>query len=375
MMLRHETHFAHDADDVPSNMVDRQRTPHAREPRTEGPQPRRNQPGRGFTLIELLVVIAIIAILIALLLPAVQQAREAARRTQCKNNLKQLALAVHNYMDTNKYLPPSATVDLSVTVTGNNGSWGVHGRLLNFLEQDNLFNIVDLNVAWDFQTPIDGLRIPLFQCPSEIKADQPRDPGGGKVTLYATNYGFNFGTWFVFDPATGRGGRGAFFPNASLTFADFLDGTSNTLLISEVKAWQPYMRNGGPPNTAMPQTVADAATVVMSGVQYKNTGHTEWPDGRVHHTGFTTTFPPNTQILITAPDGTMVDADYNSWQEGKNGRAGNPSYAIITARSWHPGIVNAALADGSVRSVGENIDINVWRALGTRDGGESISDF
>ncbi|MDF1743686.1 MAG: DUF1559 domain-containing protein, partial [Gimesia sp.] len=97
---------------------------------------------RGFTIIELLVVIAIIAILIALLLPAIQQAREAARRTQCKNHLKQLGLAVHNYASSYRYLPPGASVDLSVTSTGNNGSWGVHGRILPLLEQGNLYNNV-----------------------------------------------------------------------------------------------------------------------------------------------------------------------------------------------------------------------------------------
>ena len=94
---------------------------------------------RAFTLIELLVVIAIIALLIALLLPAVQAAREAARRTQCKNNLKQIALAVHNYTDVFRYLPPSACINPMITVTGNNGSWGIHGRILPYLEQGNLF--------------------------------------------------------------------------------------------------------------------------------------------------------------------------------------------------------------------------------------------
>ena len=92
---------------------------------------------RAFTLIELLVVIAIIAILIALLLPAVQQAREAARRSQCKNNLKQLGLAIHNYAETSNLLPISATINLSVSTTGNNGSWGVLGRLLPYLAQMN----------------------------------------------------------------------------------------------------------------------------------------------------------------------------------------------------------------------------------------------
>ncbi|MCH9723716.1 MAG: DUF1559 domain-containing protein [Planctomycetes bacterium] len=330
---------------------------------------------RGFTIIELLVVIAIIAILIALLLPAIQQAREAARRTQCKNHLKQLGLAVHNYASSYRYLPPGASVDLSVTSTGNNGSWGVHGRILPLLEQGNLYNNVDLSIAWDFQTAIDGLKIPVYACPSDPKSDQARDPGSGKVTLYPTNYGFNYGTWFVFDTTNGNGGNGAFFPNASLTIAAFTDGTSNTLLASEVKSWQPYTRNGGPSTTTIPSTASEAATITASGGQFKtNTGHTEWPDGRVHHTGFTVTMNPNTHVPYTNA-GTEYNADYNSWQEGKNGGAGSPTYAIITSRSHHIGVVNAVLVDGSVRTISENISLDIWRALGTRQNGEVLGEF
>ncbi len=330
---------------------------------------------RGFTIIELLVVIAIIAILISLLLPAIQQAREAARRTQCKNHLKQLGLAVHNYASSYRYLPPGASVDLSVTSTGNNGSWGVHGRILPLLEQGNLYNNVDLSIAWDFQTAIDGLKIPVYACPSDPKSDQARDPGSGKVTLYPTNYGFNYGTWFVFDTTNGNGGNGAFFPNASLTIAAFTDGTSNTLLASEVKSWQPYTRNGGPSTTTIPSTASEAATITASGGQFKtNTGHTEWPDGRVHHTGFTVTMNPNTHVPYTNA-GTEYNADYNSWQEGKNGGAGSPTYAIITSRSHHIGVVNAVLVDGSVRTISENISLDIWRALGTRQNGEVLGEF
>ena len=327
-----------------------------------------------FTLIELLVVIAIIAVLVALLLPAVQHAREAARRIQCRNNLKQISLAVHNYAGVCNVLPPSSCINPSVTVTGNNGSWGIHGRILAFIEQGNLYAKVDLSTAWDFQQPISGLKISTYACPSDPLCDKSRDAGGGRAILYPTTYGFNFGTWFVWNPVTSAGGDGATFPNSKLGFADFSDGTSNTLLVSEVKAWTPYRRNGGPPSTTVPASVADAQTVTASGAEFKDTGHTEWPDGRVHHEGFTTTLVPNSNVACTNA-GLTYDCDYNSWQEGKNGLSGRPSYAIITSRSFHAGTVQVALVDGSVRSISSNIDVGIWRAIGTRGNGEVAGEF
>lgn len=328
----------------------------------------------GFTLVELLVVIAIIGILVALLLPAVQAAREAARRNQCKNNLKQLGLATLNYESAQRRLPPSANIDLTSTApTPNNGSWGVHGRLLEYLEEASLRSLVDIEVAWDNQMAISGLQISGFQCPSDSRSQEVRDPGGGKALLYATNYGFNLGEWFVFDPTTNKGGRGMFYPNSHLPLAKVIDGTSKTLLAAEVKAWTPYTRNGGPSDTAAPTTAADAATRVASGPEYKDTGHTEWPDGRVHHTGFTAAMTPNTFVPYTPSGGTEVDADYNSWQEGKNGSAGQPTYAIITSRSHHAGQVQVAMVDGSVQAVTDGVELVVWRAMSTRDGEEVVN--
>jgi len=326
-----------------------------------------------FTLVELLVVIAIIGILVALLLPAIQAAREAARRSQCKNNLRQLALAVLNYESSKKHLPPGVEINALTNTSANNGAWGVHGHILDYLEEDNLRNLVDINVAWDFQTPINNLRIVAFSCPSDSPAAAVRDPGGGKVLLFSTTYGFNMGTWFVYDPQTKIGGNGAFYPNSFLKLAKFTDGTSHTLLAAEVKAWTHYTRNSGPSTTTIPDTPDEAAAIVASGTEYKNTGHTEWPDGRVHHTGFTATLTPNTFVPYER-NGQVLDADFNSWQEGKDGDNGNPTYAIITSRSHHEGIVQVAMVDGSVQSFAEDVSLPVWRAVATRTGAETVQD-
>lgn len=328
----------------------------------------------GFTLVEVLVVIAIIGVLVSLLLPAVQSAREATRRTQCRNHLKQVALACHIYHSANQKFPPSAIVDVNATATGNNVSWGVHGRILPFLEQGSLYENVDLSIAWDDQMAIDNVKVPIYSCPSDPGSDEVRHPGSNRPRLYPTSYGFNFGTWYIFDPNSTSRGDGMFYPNSELGFKDSLDGASSTLLIAEVKAWSHYTRNGGPLNTRLPANAAEVAVIAASGSQFKNTGHTEWPDGRVHHTGFTTTMSPNTRVSYEK-DGAVYDIDYNSWQEGKSGANGNPTYAAITSRSHHAGLVQVALLDGSVQAITDSIDRDVWHAMGTRSGRENIGSI
>lgn len=338
---------------------------------------------RGFTLIELLVVVAVIAILIALLLPAVQSAREAARRSSCQNNLKQISLAVHNYLDTHLFFPPSFSIKGGTVLSGNNGSWSVHGRILPFLEMSNAYNQVDLQVAWDAQltTGIPTQRIPVYLCPSELY-DQMRVDGSGDPLTYPQNYGFNFGSWKVFDPATGSGGDGVFYPNSKLSASHIKDGLTNTLMVAEVKAFTSYFRNSSDPGPTVPDTAGDI-TPFSATAQFKlgtttnaNTGHTEWCDGRVHHSGITTVFTPNTVVEYLHTDGNTYDIDYNSLQEGKS--LTQVTYAAITSRSYHNGIVNVALMDGSVRAVNDKIDRDIWRALGTRSNGMAeslISDF
>ncbi len=332
---------------------------------------------RGFTLIELLVVIAIIAILIALLLPAVQQVREAARRMSCRNNMKQIGLAIHNYQETFSAFPPSYAIRNGTTVSGNNGSWSIHGRILPYLERANAYHLIDLQVAWDAQisTGVPTLRIPTYLCPSEVN-DRVRIKNGAPF-VYPQNYGFNFGTWLVYDPNTGRGGDGAFFVNSHIRPRDFTDGLSHTLMAAEVKAFTPYFRNTTDPGPTVPLSPT-AIAGFASGAQFKlgsatnsNTGHTEWADGRVHHSGVTTVYGPNTVVPYTHTDGITYDVDYNSRQEGKS--LTQPTYAAVTARSYHIGIVNVVLMDGSVRSISENISRRVWRALGTRSGNEITS--
>lgn len=327
-----------------------------------------------FTLVELLVVIAIIGILIALLLPAVAAAREAARKMQCRNNLKQIALAIHNYESSNQRLPPSATID-AVSLINQNASWSIHGRILPYMEQVAVASLVQLTVAWDNQSVLSGLKIPSYSCPSDPNSDNPRDVSPKPASpLYPTTYGFNFGTWLVYDPVKREIGDGSFGPNAKIALRDFSDGLSNTLLAADVKARQHYARNTAPNGgSGVPgATIDEVIAKIPAGITWcKPNGHTEWPDGRVHHEGITTAAPPNSVIpLAYAVDQCAAgeNIDFNSRQESTSGTVA--TYAIITARSYHGGSVNAALMDGSVRSISEGIELKVWRALGTRAGKE-----
>lgn len=339
------------------------------------PRPTNKFRYRAFTLVELLVVIAIIGILIGMLLPAVQAVREAARRTSCMNNVRQAVLATHNYESAHQRFPPSFEIEHATVLSGNNGSWSIHGRLLPFCEQANAYKLVNLNVAWDAQldTGVPTMRIPMYLCPSEINDVVRIDTSTGLPKVYPQNYGFNFGTWLAYDPVDGRRGDGPFYVNSKTTFGSLRDGSSNTMCLAEVKAFTSYIRNTNDPGP-IPPTDPNAfqgfsGQLKLGSGLHKNTGHTEWCDGRVHHSGITTVFTPNTFVPYDH-DGTTYDIDFNSVQEGK--RADQPTYAAITSRSYHPGVVSVGMLDGSTRAVNDSISLNVWRAMGTAAGGETI---
>ena len=329
---------------------------------------------RGFTLVELLVVIGVIAVLVSLLLPAIQNAREAARRTSCRNNLRQIGLALHNYVDVNRCFPPAFCVSREELQTETGASWSVHARLLPYLEQAAAYEMIDLDVDWHDQvdTGISFLKLPVYLCPSE-PADHHRTRDG-RPYVSPVSYAFNMGTWRVFDPVRRQHGSGLFGVNSSLSFASIADGTSNTLAASEVRTYQSYIRNTDDPGTTVPDR-ADAFRGISGDLKLsldpnRNTGHTVWPDGRVHHTGFTTTFTPNTRVLYLH-EGYEYDIDYTSRQEGKS--ATQTTYAAVTSRSYHPGSVHSLLADGSVRTVASEIALPVWRAMGTVASGDQES--
>jgi prepilin-type N-terminal cleavage/methylation domain-containing protein len=319
---------------------------------------------RGFTLIELLVVIAIIAILVALLLPAIQYVREAARRTQCQNNMHNLAVAVANYENTFKTLPPVSVLPLGQPFE----PWSAHARLLPYIEQTTLANLIDFSVSSEFTAnPIASqTRVEIYLCPSEVNDRSRPTP---TLTHYPLNYAFNEGTWFIYDPQTGRVGDGAFGPNKAFRFAEITDGLSNTICAAETKAFQPNLWDTNNPSTLNVAPPANpAALAAYYGGTFDSNGHTEWVEGDVHETGFTTTFTPNANVPYTN-SGVTYSIDLTSMRDGESATA--PTYAAITARSFHAGQINAAMLDGTIRGVSENIDLGVWRAAGTRAGSES----
>ena len=321
---------------------------------------------RGFTLIELLVVIAIIAVLVALLLPAVQQAREAARRTQCRNNLKQVGLALQSYQETVTKFPPISVLPANATFE----PYSAQARLLPYIDGANLADLID----WNQNTAFTGspaaakTRVAIYMCPSEINDRARQTP---TLQHYPLNYSFNEGTWFIFDPVSRAVGDGAFAPNQAYSPRDFTDGMSNTLAAAETKAYQPNLWDTNNPSTlGVAPPTNPAALAAYYGGTFDSNGHTEWIEGDVHESGFTTTFGPNTNVPYTN-GGITYDIDLTSMRDGESTTV--PTYAAITARSYHIGSVNVLMMDGSIRSVSDNIDLALWRALGTRAGGEAAA--
>jgi prepilin-type N-terminal cleavage/methylation domain-containing protein/prepilin-type processing-associated H-X9-DG protein len=328
----------------------------------------------GFTLIELLVVIAIIAVLIGLLLPAVQSAREATRRAQCTNNLKQLGLAAHNYHSTNDSFAP-AIFSFSLT---NSGYWGQTARILPYLEQGNVANSLNfsLSVIDPTNATVVTTKVLTFLCPSDFDRMSDSSNSNDASTFGRLNYRANGGndTGAMNATVTTETNNGTFVSYKTISIAAITDGSSNTALYSESVLGDGNDNQVSIPgdwfNTSPPTTgrldvystckALNPTALVGLGQQDSYAGRT-WATGLYQATRYNHLMPPNgASCVVLGSYATTIAAA----QLGPT---------ATTASSRHPGGVNLLLADGSVRFIKNTLDINTWWALGSKGGGEIIS--
>lgn len=339
---------------------------------------------RGFTLVELLVVIAIIGILVALLLPAVQAAREAARRTQCVNNLKQMALACHNYHDSSQRLPSGK----GPSYPGWWPRWSVHSQILPYMEQGNIFNLIDFRlppyVGEDSNNgcanPLNDnlgpcmLKIKGFHCPSESSPESLKGADG--ITYPGNNYVASQGTTFMCDQGDGAGFQstvapravadGVFYNVSKVRFADIIDGLTQTTMLSE------HRRNPGrfdakasmflfSLTTTLDQTRNACQSVDPFSTPTICDSYADcWAWGETCCTLYNHVSTPNGKtcgsIPIPAPGQVNMAMD-------------------VPPSSNHPNGVNVALCDASVRFIPDSVNLATWRALGTRNGKDLVGAY
>lgn len=336
---------------------------------------------RGFTLIETMVVMAVIGVLIVLLLPAVQAVREAASRASCSNNLMQIGIALHQYQDTYETLPMGR----------ERSGWDGHGRcfsafafLLPYLDQGNLYQATNFSLnpetapgggpAVENATAL-SRTLNILVCPS----DSARR---GVPIGSAVNYAFNTGTTHPISPRNPAGVpvTGTFFENSRVRPADIGDGTSHTVAVSETTGSDPagpptwdgrtptdglLLAGGGDDVTIAPELTSYANQCGAPGLRIAPVRGSQWAFGAPGQTLYNHLRLPNN----AGPD-CRGGLPYS--------RATNGAWDVlshdVTARSRHPGIVNALWCDGSVRPIVNSTQPAVWQAAGTRDGHEALQD-